>query len=146
MLSINFNKKPETVITVTVNHPALMAYVWQPSYLETILFFDEDVQRFKIGRYLDLWNNLRNLRSAADDRLGKHYEGSPIHNEKDSDGQMVIRARVIDIATGLGKWADIGYILEDTPENLEITHEQNRVIRQQEAIDRLEAFGEVEAA
>ena len=144
MLAINFNSAPKTVKRIKVTE-APSVYVWRPRKLETILFYDEDANIFKVGLFLDLWNNLRNLRSADDNRIGKHYEASPIHNEVDSDGLPVIRARVIDIATGYGIWADIGYILEHNTPNIEAVHEQNRLLKAKLNAEMTSAFGEVEA-
>lgn len=135
---------PKTVKKIKAT-PTPAKYVWRPRHLETVIFFDETDNCFKQGLYVNTWNNLRNLRDEHDNRLGSYFEASPFHNETDEQGVPVFRARVIDIATGMGQWADMSLIGECNMANIEWAHSQNVDLRQQAAVERLAAFGEVEA-
>jgi hypothetical protein len=132
---------PKTVITIAPR-VVVKDVIWQPQELDTVLYFQEQTQTWKRGIWLGLFNDLRNLRSENDSRENEHFESSPYHQEC---LDMVFRGRVLDTESGLADWEDIGFIIEPTFSNILWAHEQNMIIHEQQAIDRLAAFGAVQA-
>jgi len=152
MLNLNVLPKPQTVITIKHQAPQ-KTFVWSPQEFERVLYLSKSDAKqpaqWRTGFYVGLHNDVRELRSKDDNRKGKHFEGSPIHNETE-DGELVIRALIWDNSDMVGmnyrrEWCDIGYIMELSRANIETAHEQNRLFRLQINAEMESAFGEVVA-
>lgn len=151
---LNINRKPSTVITIVHKSPD-KTYTWTPQTFERVLFLSEGTidrpAEWRSGFYVGLHNDVRGLRSPDDTRTGKFFEGSPIHNETDENGELVVRALIWDANDFVGgnnrrEWVDVGYIIEMNRANVDTVHELNEMSRARQAAERLMAFGEVEAA
>ena len=96
MLNINFNRKLSTVL-----HPiATTSHIWTPQSFERILFYSNGA--WHEGYYVSLWNDVRGLRCAEDNREGKWFEGNS-DSAVDENGKMVIEALVWHVNKFIGE-------------------------------------------
>ena len=138
MLNINFNRKPSTVITVVVKHPAPAVFTWKAQFGEILLYWHEDSQRFRNGIYMGTWAE----RSGSNESSPFLHETMPYCGKEEN---QVYRCFILDLADGFSDYADSDLIGELDAFGIDWAHEQNSIIREREAMERLEAFGEVEA-
>lgn len=136
MLNLNINRKPKTVIRVKHQAPSKVL-VWRPRLGEKVIYFCEDRQEFRTGIFMYTW---------LEYSQGK--EASPFLHEClpycGSPEKQVTRVFILD-PEGFSDYADTALIGEWSMANLEWAHSENLTIREQSAIERLAAFGEVEA-
>lgn len=138
MLNLRKDSKPKTVITVTVKHPAPATFTWKAQFGETVLYFHEDSQRYRTGIYFGTWAE----RSGSNESSPFLHETMPYCQSPEN---QVYRCFILDLAGGFSDYADSDLIGELDGFGINWAHEQNTIIREREAIERLEAFGEVEA-
>lgn len=127
---------PKTVITV-VHQPRSKTHVFAPQFGEKVIYFNEDRQEFRSAIYFGLWME-RNSSSEASPFL---HECLPYCGKAEN---QVYRAFILDLE-GFSDYANVELIGECNMANIEWAHSQNHDLRQQAAIERLAAFGEVEA-
>ena len=142
MLNINFNRAPKTVITVVVKHPAPERFIFKPVLGEKVIYFHEDTQRFRTGIYLLTWAERRDPKLTDIETSPFLHENMPYCGTED---KQVVRAFVLDMTGDFTDYADLDLVAEFTQFNIDWSHEQNRDLAEREAIERLAAFGEVEA-
>ena len=91
MLNIVKSTKKKTQSPVIA--PDDLIVDWQPEIGEIVIFRDS-TGYYKFGMYSGMFNDIRNLRSPEDDRMGKHFEASPYHHECLEGKNFTIRAKV----------------------------------------------------